>query len=98
MGIYDAPREVLSSLDGVELVEMERNREDSFCCGARAVGNYFPGFPEENAGKRIKEFKETGADLLITCCPSCQEIFQKVLGEEKGQVKDLAEFVNERIG
>jgi heterodisulfide reductase subunit D len=98
LGIYDAPREVLSSLDGVELVEMERNREDSFCCGAGAVGNYFPGFPEENAMKRIKEFKETGADLLITCCPSCQEIFQKVLGEEKGQVKDLAEFVNERTG
>jgi heterodisulfide reductase subunit D len=98
LGIYDAPREVLSSLDGVELVEMERNREDSFCCGAGAAGNYFPGFPEENALKRIKEFKETGADLLITCCPSCQETFQKALGEEKGQVKDLAEFVNERTG
>ncbi len=96
LGIYGAPREVLSSLDGVELVEMERNREDSFCCGARAVGNYFPGFPEENARKRIKEFKETGADLLITGCPYCQEIFQKVLGEEKGQVKDLIEFVDER--
>lgn len=96
LGIYDAPRKVLSSLDGVELVEMERNREDSFCCGARAVGNYFPNFPEENARKRIKEFKETGADLLITCCPYCQEFFQHILGEEKGQVKDLIEFVDER--
>jgi heterodisulfide reductase subunit D len=96
LGIYDAPRQVLSSLDGVELVEMERNREDSFCCGARSVGNYFPNFPEENARKRIKEFTDTGAELLITCCPDCQDIFQRVLGKEKGQVKDLMEFVDDR--
>jgi heterodisulfide reductase subunit D len=95
LGIYDAPREVLSSLDGVELVEMKRNRENSFCCGARAVGNYFPNFVEENAGKRIKEFDETGADLLVTCCPYCQEVFQKVPGMEK-KVKDLIELVDER--
>jgi Fe-S oxidoreductase len=98
LGIYEAPREVLSSLDGVELVEMKRNREDSFCCGARALGNYFPGFPEENARKRISEFEETGADLLITCCPYCLEIFQNILGEDKGHVKDLVEFVDERTG
>jgi heterodisulfide reductase subunit D len=95
LGIYDAPREVLSSLDGVELVEMKRNRENSFCCGARAVGNYFPNFTEENARKRIKEFAETGADLLVTCCPHCKEVFQKVLGMGK-QVKDLIELVDER--
>jgi Fe-S oxidoreductase len=96
LGIYDAPREVLSSLDGVELVEMERNRENSFCCGARAIGNYFSNFSEENAKRRIKEFTATGADLLITGCPYCQEVFQKVLGKEQGRVKDLIQFVDER--
>ena len=96
LGIYDAPREVLSSLDGVELVEMKRNRENSFCCGARAVGNYFPNFSEENARKRIKEFEETGADLLITACPYCQEVFHKVLGKENKRVRDLIELVDER--
>jgi Fe-S oxidoreductase len=96
LGIYDPPREVLSFLDGVELVEMKRNRENSFCCGARAVGNYFPNFSEENARKRLQEFEETGADLLITCCPQCQEVFQKVLGEENTQVKDLIQLVDER--
>jgi heterodisulfide reductase subunit D len=96
LGIYDAPRKVLSSLEGVELAEMERSREDSFCCGARSAGNYFPDFHEENAKKRIKEFKETGADLLITCCPYCQETFRKVLGKGNGRVIDLIEFVDER--
>ena len=94
LGIYDAPREVLASLDGIEIVEMKRNRENSFCCGARAAGNYFPNFGEENARKRIKEFDETGADLLVTCCPYCQEAFQKIPGMER-KVKDLIELVDE---
>ncbi len=96
LGIYNAPRQVLSSLDGVELVEMERNRENSFCCGARAIGNYFPDFSEDNAKKRIAEFEATGADLLITGCHYCQEIFQKVLGGENGRVINLIQFVEER--
>jgi len=95
LGIYDAPRDVLSHLDGVELVEMKRNRENSFCCGARSAGNYFPNFTEENARQRIREFAETGADLLVTCCAYCQEVFQKVMDTGK-QVKDLIELVDER--
>jgi heterodisulfide reductase subunit D len=96
LGVYEPPREVLSYLEGVELVEMKRNRENNFCCGAKAVGEYFSDFPEETARERIKEFEETGADILITACPYCKGIFQKVLGEEHGRVKDLIEFVEER--
>jgi heterodisulfide reductase subunit D len=95
--IYDAPRDVLASLAGVELVEMERNRENSFCCGARTLGNYVPNLAKDTAKERIKEFKTTSADLLITACPYCKEIFQKVLpAKEKNRVKDLAELVEER--
>ena len=97
LGIYDTPRQVLSSLEGVELVEMERNRANSFCCGARAVGSYFPEMAEWTAGERIKEFQATGADLLITACGYCKENFQKVLPEkDRKQVKDLTELVDER--
>jgi Fe-S oxidoreductase len=96
LGVYEPPREVLSYLKGVELVEMKRNRENNFCCGAKAVGEYFADFPEETAGERIKEFEETGADVLITACPYCKGIFQKVLGEGNTRVKDLIEFVEER--
>ena len=39
LGIYDAPRQVLAGLDGVQLVEMERNRANPFCCGAQAGGS-----------------------------------------------------------
>jgi heterodisulfide reductase subunit D len=95
--IYDAPREILASLDGVELVEMKRNREDSFCCGARVLGNYVPNLSKSTARERIKEFKATGADLLMTACAYCKDNFQKVmLGKDKAKVKDLMEFVDER--
>ena len=95
--IYDAPREVLASLDGVELVEMVRNRENSFCCGAKALGNYVPNLSKDTARERIKEFKATGADLLITACAYCKDNFQKVMpGKDKAKVKDLMEFVDER--
>jgi Fe-S oxidoreductase len=96
LGIYDAPREVISSLKGVRLVEMERNKQNSFCCGARALGNYMPGMNEWAAKARLKEFEATGADLLITACPYCADNFQKVLGaNEKDRVKDLFALVDE---
>jgi Fe-S oxidoreductase len=95
--IYDAPREVLASLDGVDLVEMARNRENSFCCGARALGHYIPNLSKDTARERIKEFKATGADLLITACAYCKDNLQKVMpGKDKDKVKDLMEFVDGR--
>lgn len=98
LGIYDAPREVLTSLEGVELAEMTRNRASSFCCGARALGNYFNGQSKHMAKERMEEFRATGADLLITACPYCKENLQKALPKEKrDSVKDIVEFVNERV-
>jgi Fe-S oxidoreductase len=98
LGVYDAPREVLTSLKGVELAEMTRNRANSFCCGAGALGNYFPNQSGEMAKERMEEFNATGADLLITACPYCKDNFQKVMSKgKKDSVKDLAEFVGDRI-
>jgi Fe-S oxidoreductase len=97
LNIYDAPRDVLASLSGVELVEMARNRENSFCCGARVAGNYVPNLSDDTARERIKEFEGTGTDLLITACAYCKDHFQKVMpAKDRGRVKDLAEFVDER--
>jgi len=96
LGIYDPPREVLSIIDGVQLTEMERNRRNSFCCGARAGDNYFKDFSKRTALERLNEFKKTGADLLITACPYCKTIFQKMMPDIKNIVKDLTEFIEVR--
>lgn len=97
LGIYEAPRQVLESLAGVELVEMERNRANSYCCGARTPGNYVPNLSEDTARERVKEFEATGADLLITACAYCKDGFQQVMpAKDRERVKDLTEFVDER--
>jgi Fe-S oxidoreductase len=96
LGIYEPPRQVLGHLNGVELVEMKRNREQSFCCGARGLGNYFADFANGTAKERLKEFQATKADILITACPYCKDIFSKNMGSEANRVKDLTEFVTER--
>ena len=71
-GVYDAPRNVIKKIKGIEFVEMERSRENSRCCGAG--GGYksqFNDFAVNIAADRIRDAEATGADVLITCCPFC---------------------------
>lgn len=97
LGIYAAPRAVLSNLPGVELVEMQRSGATSFCCGAWAFGNYYPNLPIETARRRLEEFYATGADLLVTACPDCKAQFNKAMpSDQQDRVIDLAQLVDER--
>lgn len=92
--VFEEPRQILSQLEGVEVVEMVRNRESSFCCGSRIMGSYIPDLSEQTARERIREFGETGADLLVTACGECVDSFKRFLGHER--VKHIVEFVEER--
>ena len=72
MGVFETPRNVLKKIKGIELVEMDRNRENSRCCGAG--GGYKSQYNDmavNVAAERIKDAEETGADILVTCCPFC---------------------------
>jgi len=105
LGVYDAPRDVLEAIPGVELVEMERNREESLCCGTSAFTNC-DACSKQIRVERLLEAKSTGADVLITTCPKCQIHFTCAMvsrGSEKGPdveipVKDLAGFVASALG
>jgi heterodisulfide reductase subunit D len=73
MGVYDPPREVLKSIPGIELIEMERIRDRTYCCGSGS-GSLRVAFPELSmsmAEERVKEAKATGAEILVTACPAC---------------------------
>ena len=71
--IFDAPRRILEALPGVELLEMPRSREKSWCCGAGAgVKTTYPDFAAWIGEERVNEAKETGADALVTACPFCE--------------------------
>jgi Fe-S oxidoreductase len=99
-GVYDPPREILRSIPGVELVEMERIREYSWCCGAGGgVREAYPEYSQWTAGERIKEAMATGAEALVTACPWCERNFQDAAGTmgEPMQVYDLVELVQKAV-
>ena len=103
-GVYDAPRNVLRAL-GVDLVEMPRKREKSFCCGAgggRIWMEEIPGEKERPADMRVKEAASLqGVNTLVVTCPKDYVMFLdavKATGlEGKLQIKDLIELVEEAL-
>jgi Fe-S oxidoreductase len=99
-GIYDAPREVLRSIPGIRLVEMERIREYSFCCGAGGgCSETYPDFSAWTAGERITEANATGADALVTACPWCESNFSSATDENGRKIKvlDIIDLVQQSI-
>jgi len=80
-GIYDAPRNIIGKIPGVKLVEMERIREYSWCCGAGGgCGEIASELSNWTAAERLDEAASTGADCLITACPWCRHNFDSVKG------------------
>ena len=70
--LYDQPRGLLQAIPGVELVEMERIRGNSYCCGGGGgVMTGFGDWASKNAGKRIEEGMSTGAEHMVSICPFC---------------------------
>ena len=102
--VYDAPRQILKSIPGIKLKEMNRSRENSFCCGGGS-GNFvldLLGRSEENPSRnRVREAHETGADILVVACPSCMIMLDDAVKDEglEGEltVKDITELVKESL-
>src|SRR4030043_899681 len=71
-GIYEPPREILRSVPGVELVEMNGNRDQCMCCGGGGdLEMVNPDLSSALAQAKIEEIKATGADMVITACQQC---------------------------
>jgi Fe-S oxidoreductase len=98
--IYNSPRNSLNSIAGINLVEMQRNKDRGFCCGAGG-GRMFL---EETEGTKInldrtKEALETGADTVASACPFCMTMLSDGVKDfeknEEVAVKDIAEILLE---
>jgi len=97
--IYDAPRKILQAIPDLNLVEMERSRDRSFCCGGGDVILWHE-IKQENvrmAEKRIQMALEVEASVMVTACPFCLTHFEdaiKTLGlEGHMRVIDLMELL-----
>ncbi len=99
-GVYDAPRNVLKSIPGIELVEMERIREYAWCCGSGGgVKEAYPDFAKWTAQERIQEARETGAQALVSACGWCERNFLDAMGSEREKLKvfDIADLVQQAL-
>jgi len=99
-GIYEAPREVLRAIPGLELVEMEHNRENGLCCGSVLTRVGEPETSDKIAAQRVGEAEKAGAGTILTTCPCCE--FQlRVGGRSAGsevRVLDFTDFVVNALG
>ncbi|MBU1672706.1 MAG: (Fe-S)-binding protein [Actinobacteria bacterium] len=99
--MYEVPRLILGEIPGVELVEMERIRDCTWCCGAGGgVLEAYPEFNDWTAGERVAEALSTGADALVSSCPWCERNFiDAVAGAGAGMhVYDVVELVGAAMG
>lgn len=104
-GICDAPRQVLSKL-GATVIEMPRNRKNSYCCGAGGGRLWMEdtlGIKERPAENRVREAAALeGVHTLVVTCPKDLVMFRdavKTTGlESQLLVKDLAELLAETMG
>jgi len=99
-GVYEAPRDVLKSIPGIKLVEMERHRENAWCCGAGAgVSQANAELALWTANERLKEARATGATALVTACPWCEKNFKDAIKEygEKIEIYDIAEIASKAL-
>jgi Fe-S oxidoreductase len=96
-GEFDAPREVLGA-SAASTVEMPRNRERSFCCGAGGARMWMEetrGDPIN--GARFAEAVETGADTVATACPYCYVMLDDAARDVGSEVRvaDVATLLAE---
>ncbi len=101
-GIYDAPRQLLRSIPGVELVEMPESGPDSICCG----GGGGRIWTETRKGERLSDLRldqaaATGAGVLAAACPYCILNFEdSILTTDRVgqiQVKDISELLADSL-
>jgi Fe-S oxidoreductase len=98
--LFDIPRDMLKSIPDIEFFEMERVRDNSYCCGGG--GGVMTGYGDwaaKNAGLRIKEGMDTGAEKMVSICPFCHYNLNegaKTIGSDM-RLYDLVELLDQAL-
>ena len=102
-GIYEEPRDILKSINGLEFVEFDRNRETSLCCegGGGRMWIEIEDAPDRLANIRVRDAVEMGVDVIAVACPFClltlDDSVKAMDLEEKLQVMDIMEIVAQTV-
>ena len=95
-GTYEEPRALLAAIPGVEVLELKRHHEFSWCCGGHGgVPEAYPDLASFAVQDRLEEVKAVGAEAVVSGCPYCKEQF--VSGQNGGdfqvEVFDITELL-----
>jgi Fe-S oxidoreductase len=101
-GVFDAPREVLKNIPGVEFHEMENHGQNSLCCGGGGGRIWMETKKGERfSDLRLKQAQDAGAEVLVTACPYCITNFtDSSLGLPEGrkiEIRDITEVLQEAL-
>jgi Fe-S oxidoreductase len=98
--VMEPPRTVLASVPGLELVEMEDNRERAMCCGSTAWVNC-SGCSKLIQKEKLYQARETGTRVMLTTCPKCQIHLtcasRDLDAEQAVDVMDLTSWVGQAL-
>lgn len=100
MDFYEPPREVIAKIPNTEMIELKRNRNNSWCCGAGGgVKSQFPELALDIAKDRIDEAVESGIDILLTECPFCVGNLADSVKKENTNMKvlDIIDYIATKI-
>lgn len=95
-GVYEAPRNVIHSIPGISLVEMEENRRHALCCGGGGdVAMCDQQLVEVVAKRRLQQAQATGAEVLVSACQQCKRTLMTAARQEKARMRvlDIVELV-----
>lgn len=92
LGIYNEPREIISAIPGMELVELQNNKENANCCGG-FLSVLDPDLSESVGKRRVNEAVELGVDGMVTTCISCYKNLSYCARDTDLEVIQLDELI-----
>ncbi len=95
-GIYDAPREVIRSIPGIEFIEMKDTRQYSLCCGGGGdVEMADKELSASVARRRLEQAQATSAQVILSACQQCKRTLAGAVRSAKARMRvmDLVELV-----
>jgi len=93
----ETPRKILSAIPGIDLIEIENSKETSLCCGGSAIaGVGKPGLEFRN--HRLKQVKDSGAEVMCIYCPGCQSVFAPVRRDLPFKIDSIITILGESLG
>ena len=101
--VFDPPRRIAAAIPGLKLLEMEKRRENGFCCGAGGGHMWM----EDSGGQRVNhmrtdQFLETEGEVVGVSCPFCFQMFQEGITSKGAQdtkrAVDLLDVLAQSVG